>query len=504
MHTMPLKTTRGVSNVSDIENAPPREVRTLRLQRHQVAPKGNLADVNPITRPTPGLITRATPVGTMGSCFASRLQDWLIDYGYNFVKTERDPSNPDSFAAQTARFGIVFNTACCRQVFEAALGRFTPAERWWHMPNGCLMDPYRYGVHWTSEDAAERDLRHHAECVREAIRRCEVFIVTPGIAEVWTSRADGSTFAAAPPKEVYNPERHAFGLSTVDENIANLEGMYAAMREINPRIRLILTVSPVPLTATFRPMHWSVGTTVSKATLRVAVDRFCDAHPEVIYFPSYEIVTMLTPDAFEADNVHVRNEHVGRIMTTFMRAHGDLDTPDANQAANQAARAADAPWAWELREAQPRKHPTIEPVFSLRAAYLREAWRRLALQHPQRPIAVFGAGRHTRMLAEIVRDIEGPRVAAVLDDAASPGDTVLTWPVRRPGDVPPDSVAAVITSSDARRPELASRARAWAEAAPAPHRPVVEELYDGLPVGRYATTDLLWWHDTPQRTATSA
>lgn len=325
---MPLRTLRAF-NTYDIHENPPEEVRTLRLRRHQLFPKNDLSRIDLVTDPRPGLITKATPVGTIGSCFASRLQDWLTDYGYNFVRTERDPYDPESYACHTARFGQVFNTGCHAQVFESALGRFLPQERFWHSEDGRVLDPYRKSIWWGSEEQAEADLRAHAKAVREAVERAEVFIVTPGVAEVWKSRADGSTFAQAPPKDVFSPERHLFELTSVEENIENLERMYRVMREINPGLQVIVTVSPVPLLATFRDTHCVLADTVSKATLRVAVDRFCARNPEVIYFPSYEIVQRLHPQPFEHDNLHIKYEMVEKIMVAFMTAYGDLGAEDS-------------------------------------------------------------------------------------------------------------------------------------------------------------------------------
>ncbi len=320
---MPLKTTPP-HNVTNLERMTLWEQNILKLKRHQIYPHGALEAKSPISDPRPGMITRATPIGTIGSCFASRLKQWLKDYGYNYVQTETGVgSEPGS-----ARFGIVFNTGCLRQEFESALGRFKPAERFWSYDGewygGKLVDAYRQGIAWETEEEARADIEAHERAVREAVERAEVFIVTPGLSEVWKSRLDGTTFQGAPSKEVYNPERHAFALCGVEENLANLEGMYAAMREINPAIQLVVTLSPVPLHATFRDQSCVVSDSVSKAILRVAIDAFCRAHPEVVYFPSFEIVKSMSAAPYEEDNRHIRLEVVERIMTTFLKAYGDL------------------------------------------------------------------------------------------------------------------------------------------------------------------------------------
>jgi hypothetical protein len=63
------------------------------------------------------------------------------------------------------------------------------------------------------------------------------------------------------------------------------------MRAINHEIRLVLTVSPVPLIATYEDRHVLVSTTYSKSALRVVAEMIQNSHDGVAYFPSYEIIT---------------------------------------------------------------------------------------------------------------------------------------------------------------------------------------------------------------------
>lgn len=120
-----------------------------------------------------------------------------------------------------------------------------------------------------------------------------------------------------------------------------------------------------------------------------------------------------------------------------------------------------------------------------RTHYLREVWRRVGLQAKGQPIAVYGAGRHTRFFLEVVAGVEGgARVECILDDNAGgqPAE-ILGIPVRTPASVAPSSVALVVVSSDSIEARLAERARAWAGGRGG--APVVR-LYEGLPPGPYA------------------
>ena len=60
---------------------------------------------------------------------------------------------------------------------------------------------------------------------------------------------------------------------------------------MNPRVKVILTVSPVPLVATAEEAHVLVATTLSKSVLRVAAEVVSARGRDVAYFPSYEIIT---------------------------------------------------------------------------------------------------------------------------------------------------------------------------------------------------------------------
>lgn len=83
---------------------------------------------------------------------------------------------------------------------------------------------------------------------------------------------------------------------TVSENAENLRFIIAAARIINPAIKIVLTVSPVPLSRSFEEDSALIGDCVSKSTLRVAVDEVVgDGIPGVYYWPSFEIAKWILP-----------------------------------------------------------------------------------------------------------------------------------------------------------------------------------------------------------------
>ena len=104
------------------------------------------------------------------------------------------------------------------------------------------------------------------------------------------------------------------------EVVDDLNAFLTELRAVNPKARLILTVSPVPLAATAEPRHVWTSTTLSKAVLRVAAEQIAQL-PDVIYFPSYEVIT--SPAArgayFEQDLRSVSANGVDHVMRLFFR-----------------------------------------------------------------------------------------------------------------------------------------------------------------------------------------
>ena len=71
----------------------------------------------------------------------------------------------------------------------------------------------------------------------------------------------------------------------------DLQAVRTLLQRFNPAMSMILTVSPVPLTATATGDHVLAATAQAKATLRAAAGDFAADTDGVDYFPSFELVT---------------------------------------------------------------------------------------------------------------------------------------------------------------------------------------------------------------------
>src|SRR6266496_2435056 len=171
------------------------------------------------------------------------------------------------------------------------------------------------------EETLER--RALIQTVTKRIRTCRAVVVTLGLAEVWRD-VQADVFVNCTPIPSLSktqPGRYEFHLTSFAQNWANLEAIYALLSQYgHPDFHIVITVSPVPLLNTFSTMDIVVANTWAKSLLRAVAHEWAAAHPNVDYFPSYEIVQNSDRAAtWERDLRHVRGAGVHHIMDLFRR-----------------------------------------------------------------------------------------------------------------------------------------------------------------------------------------
>lgn len=277
-------------------------------------------------------------IATAGSCFAQHIARHLQARGYNYFVTEQaHPLISDEVARRygygvfSARYGNLYTARQLLQLAQRAHGRFSPLEDVWEAADGRLIDPFRPNIQpggfcSLSEFRAARET--HFAAVRRMMAEADVFVFTFGLTEGWRARADGAVFPLAPGVAggSFDPEKHEFVNFSVTETIADFTEFASMMRAVNPGVKILMTVSPVPLIATARAGESVIAATAySKAVLRVACEELRNSLSDCHYFPSYEIITgnytrgtYYGPDLREVETAGV--EHV---MGLFMRHYTD-------------------------------------------------------------------------------------------------------------------------------------------------------------------------------------
>ena len=175
------------------------------------------------------------------------------------------------------------------------------------------------------EETLER--RALVQTVTRRIKNCRVVIITLGLAEVWRDvKAD--VFVNGTPNSLLlknQPDRYEFQLSTFAQNWRNLEMIHRLLIMYgHPDVHIVVTVSPVPLMNTFSTMDIVVANSWAKSLLRAVSQEWAAAHPNVDYFPSYEIVhNSDRREMWENDLRHVKGAGVQHIMDVFLRNYID-------------------------------------------------------------------------------------------------------------------------------------------------------------------------------------
>lgn len=332
-----------------------------RFWRRSVSGRGP-REVDPVLRPA-FRIGREDRIATGGSCFAQHIARTLRDTGFNYFLAENTPafafSGAENYGTFSARFGNLYTVRQLRQLFQRAYGLFEPGETAWQRRDGRFVDPFRpliVTAGFADPEEVAREREAHLAAVRMMFETCDVFIFTLGLTEGWVAPC-GGVLPLAPGviAEVADPAAYRFHNFTVAEMDEDLGWFLDKLARINPACRVLLTVSPVALIATYEDRHVLTATTYSKAALRVAAEQATLRYPHVGYFPSYEIIT--GPQArgafYEEDLREVRPEGVAHVMGIFARhylAGAAPDLPLPARAAVTAAPLADP--AAVLREVQ--------------------------------------------------------------------------------------------------------------------------------------------------------
>lgn len=292
---------------------------------------GNPAqDIDPVLR-AKFVIRPEHSIATAGSCFAQHIARRLVASGFRYLVTEDVHPLFAPFAANfnygtfTARFGNIYTARQFLQLLQRAYGEFIPVDDVWTEDGGWVKDPFRPEIQpggFASREECHADRQQHLAAVRCMVETMDVMVFTLGLTEAWRHRADGAVYPLCPGVAggEFDPAIHEFVNFSVDDVTTDLDQAFNFIRRRNPRVRFVLTVSPVPLIATMEDRSVLVSTTYSKSVLRVAAENIARA-TDVAYFPSYEIITgnFNRGGYFASDLRSITEDGVDHVMRLFLK-----------------------------------------------------------------------------------------------------------------------------------------------------------------------------------------
>jgi len=231
------------------------------------------------------------------------------------------------FGLYSGRYGNIYTTRQLLQLIKEANGLWTPSNFVWKRDNR-YFDALRPSIE-PEGLASEKDvLIHRALHVRRIasmLIRCDVLIFTLGLTEAWLDSESGTVFPTAPGTICgeYDPSIFSFYNFSYSDVIEDLNEIRRLIRARRKRLRIILTVSPVPLTATASKDHVLTASTYSKSVLRAAAGRFSAEFDDVDYFPSYELIASHATcgQYYESNLRTICHEGVDAAMRMFIMEH---------------------------------------------------------------------------------------------------------------------------------------------------------------------------------------
>ena len=144
------------------------------------------------------------------------------------------------------------------------------------------------------------------------LRTLDLLVITWGTA--WVYRYTRENIVVSNCHKIPSQEFERSRLS-VEDIVKEYLVLIGRLREINPGLRILFTVSPI--------RHWkdgAHGNQLSKATLLLAIDRLREEIQHVYYFPAYEIVLDELRDYrfYAEDMLHVSGFTVDYIWERFL------------------------------------------------------------------------------------------------------------------------------------------------------------------------------------------
>lgn len=279
-------------------------------------------------------ISKSDRIVTAGSCFAQHIAKRLAASGFSYMDYEPAPHNfpkelhgKFNYGVYSARYCNIYTVRQLLQLFERVYGLRTPVADRWESDAG-IHDPFRPAVEpapfATAEDF-ELSRKTHFAAVKRVFEEADLFIFTLGLTEAWEDVRDGTVYPVCPGTAAgtFDPELHRFHNFTYPEILADFRRFESLLRDVNPDVRFLLTVSPVPLVATASGQHVLPATIYSKSVLRAVAGQLSQESDVIDYFPSYEIVSAFPSGTshFEADLRSVKSTGVDYVMSHFFAEH---------------------------------------------------------------------------------------------------------------------------------------------------------------------------------------
>jgi GSCFA family. len=246
-----------------------------------------------------------------GSCFIENIGQKLQEYKFNVN------INP---------FGISYNPASISQSLEILLDKkdFTEKDIFHH---GGLYHTFFHHSTFSEEDKDQllNKINYHREKASEDLKNADIFLITFGTSYIYTRKQTNEVISNCHklPASYFGHRR-----LSVREIVDSWKCMILRLREVNPTVKILFTVSPI--------RHWKDGAhnnQISKSVLLLSIDELSNSSDDIYYFPSYEIVLDELRDYrfYAEDMIHPNDTAIRYIWERFSETYFDKETIQINK-----------------------------------------------------------------------------------------------------------------------------------------------------------------------------
>jgi hypothetical protein len=240
---------------------------------------------------------------TIGSCFSDTIGKNLAMCKFHTL------ANP---------FGVIYNPESIHSLLDHSILDSGPnSEAFVQSQDRCHHYDFHSALSGPDRSSAEHTIREKISEAHRFLKAADWLFITYGTA--WVYELSESK------KIVANCHKMPASLFTkrllpVEEIITSFRNLFATLKRVNPKLRVLVTVSPVRHIKDTIPLNQ-----VSKSTLRVACHAIASEFADVEYFPSYEIMMDDLRDYrfYKEDMLHPTEQAENYIWKNFIDSYFD-------------------------------------------------------------------------------------------------------------------------------------------------------------------------------------
>lgn len=257
---------------------------------------------------------------TIGSCFARNIERALTESGHDVPSARIKFPKEELWQGTGTHSGLLnkYTPQSMLNELEYVFNDKYKEEDF--LVEGAEGEFYDFQLHTNLPVNFKRGVERRKEIkdsIKNFVINADVVIITLGLVEVWWDNQNKIYLNETPPKKIVDkyPGRFTFeAMSPQDvfESVSNI--IELLQKHTKDETWIMLTVSPVPLSRTFRDQDVITANMYSKSVLRVAAEIESEKSPHVEYFPSYESVMLSERETiWEDDQIHIKYGAIKKI-----------------------------------------------------------------------------------------------------------------------------------------------------------------------------------------------